>query len=264
MLPYGLFSWVDLSAPDPKGAKAFYSQLFGWQTADQLDTEGNYIYTLFRIDGRAVAGLGGQSEELRKRGLPACWTSYINVESVDDSLALIKTFGGTVLMPGMEIMTAGRMGLASDPTGATFALWQAGTHQGAGLFNAPGALTWNELATRDLPAARRFYEQALGWTFERAEGMTSEYYLIKLGTKVDGDLDADDDFNGGLLAMDASWGELPSHWLVYFAVNDTDEVASRAKGLGGTITVAPFDETAGRIAILADPQGGAFCVITPS
>ena len=45
--------------------------------------------------------------------------------------------------------------------------------------------------------------------------------------------------------MDASWGELPSHWLVYFAVNDTDEVASRAKGLGGTITVAPFDETAG-------------------
>ena len=114
MLPYGLFSWVDLSAPDPKGAKEFYSQLFGWEIADQIDGEGNYIYTLFRIDGRAVAGLGGQSEELRKRGLPACWTSYINVESVDDSLALIKTFGGTVLVPGMDIMTAGRMGLASD------------------------------------------------------------------------------------------------------------------------------------------------------
>ena len=31
----GTFSWADLSTPDPDGAKAFYSELFGWEADDQ-------------------------------------------------------------------------------------------------------------------------------------------------------------------------------------------------------------------------------------
>src|SRR5690606_37185656 len=32
--PNGIFCWVDLSTSDFEGAKAFYSQLFGWEADD--------------------------------------------------------------------------------------------------------------------------------------------------------------------------------------------------------------------------------------
>jgi len=36
----------------------------------------------------------------------------------------------------------GRMFIAADATGATFGVWQAGAHIGAGLVNEQGGLTW--------------------------------------------------------------------------------------------------------------------------
>jgi hypothetical protein len=39
--------------------------------------------------------------------------------------------------------------------------------------------------------------------------------------------------------------DLPSHWLVYFAVSDVDETAAKAQELGGAVHMAPFDSPAG-------------------
>jgi predicted enzyme related to lactoylglutathione lyase len=53
--------------------------------------------------------------------------------------------------------------------------------------------------------------------------------------------------------------EVPSYWLVYFAVADADATAARAKKLGGREMVAPTDiPGTGRFAVLQDPQGGTF------
>jgi predicted enzyme related to lactoylglutathione lyase len=52
--------------------------------------------------------------------------------------------------------------------------------------------------------------------------------------------------------------------MVYFAVEDTDATAARATELGGAVRVEPFDSSAGRIAVVADPQGAAFSIISPS
>jgi len=89
--PHGLFSWADLSSPDPASAKVFYSGLFGWEGEDQHDPDGNYIYTLFTIDGKNVAGLGQQPEMMQ--GLPPVWNSYINVNSVDEVVAAASAAG---------------------------------------------------------------------------------------------------------------------------------------------------------------------------
>ena len=49
--------------------------------------------------------------------------------------------------------------------------------------------------------------------------------------------------------------EIPAHWLVYFAVEDTDATVAQAKERGGSVMVEPIDIPAGRFAILTDPHG---------
>jgi len=266
--PHGLFSWADLASADPAAAKDFYSALFEWDAVDQTDPEGNYIYTLFSKDGKMTAGLGPQPEMMA--GMPPVWSSYINVNSVDDVVAKATAAGANTLGAAMDVMDSGRMAFLADPAGAVFGLWQPGTHRGADLLTGPGAMTWNELATRDTAAAREFYGSILPWDFEsfageNADGSTPpEYWVIKLPTKVDGDGDADDDFNGGIIAMDENWpAEVPPHWMVYFSVADTDASAARVTELGGNVSVPPFDTSAGRIAVVNDPHGGTFSIIAP-
>ena len=54
----------------------------------------------------------------------------------------------------------------------------------------------------------------------------------------------------------------PPHWLVYFAVDDTDAIVRQSESQGGTTIVPPMDvANVGRFAVLRDPQGGYFAVI---
>ncbi len=261
MRPHGLFSWTDISLPDPADGKRFYTELFGWTADDQHDPDGNYIYTMFFKDGLPAAGMGPQQPGHEESGIPPMWNCYISVDEVDATLARIEAAGGSTIVPAMDVMTAGRMAFAADPSGGVFALWQAGEHLGAGIFNQPGAMTWNELATRDVDEAREFYAAAFGWDFEEMPG-PMQYWVIKItGDKGEGC--AEDDMNGGILAMDENWPpEMPPHWMVYFAVDDTDEAVKQLTELGGSVSVPPFDTPAGRIAVVGDSQGGTFSMIT--
>jgi hypothetical protein len=55
---------------------------------------------------------------------------------------------------------------------------------------------------------------------------------------------------------------MPSYWLVYFDVDDTDATAKTARDNGGTIMVEPTDiPEVGRFAVITDPQGATFGVI---
>jgi predicted enzyme related to lactoylglutathione lyase len=56
----------------------------------------------------------------------------------------------------------------------------------------------------------------------------------------------------------------PSHWLTYFAVDDTDSTVDALIRAGGSVLMPPFDMMAGRIAVVQDPQGGTFAVIRPT
>ena len=261
--PHGLFSWTDISLPDPSKGSEFYTTLFGWEAEDQHDPDGNYIYTMFSKDGESVAGLGPQPQEMAESGIPPMWGSYVSVDDVEAAVERVTANGGAVILPVMDVFTSGRMAVASDPTGGAVSLWQAGDHKGAGVFNSHGAMTWNELATRDTEAAKTFYAAVFGWEFEAMPG-DFEYWLIKCLSKVAGDADADDDYNGGLMPMDENWpAELPAHWMVYFNVDDTDAAIAELEQLGGNVSVPAFDTNAGRIAVVNDPQGGTFSVISP-
>jgi predicted enzyme related to lactoylglutathione lyase len=247
--PNGVFCWVDLSTSDFEGAKAFYSQLFGWE-ADEPPVDGPR-YSNFRLNGLTVAGLGELMPEQQAQGVPSSWSSYVKHDDAEAVAARISESGGTVVVPPMDVMEEGRFMMAQDPTGAFFGVWQPGRHTGAQVVNAPNALVWNELQIRDenVETAIEFYKQVFGWDEVRRQ----EGYV---GLAVDGRRQA------GILPLDESRANIPSNWAVYFLVDDVGDTVRRAEALGADIHVpeTALDEQS-RFAVIQDPQGAFFNVV---
>ena len=240
----GTPNWVDLGSTDVPGATGFYGSLFGW-TVDDLGPEAGG-YGIFRKNGRQVAGVGPATDPSRGTS----WATYFATDDADDVASKVQANGGQVVMAPMDVMDQGRMAVCTDPTGVFFAVWQAGKHLGAELVNEPGSLTWNELTTTDMAAAKAFYPAVLGVTIRdvsMGEGMT--YTLFEV----------DDRAVAGGMQVDPAG--MPTQWSVYLAVDDCDAVHAKAVELGATPVMGPEDAPPGRFAILTDPQGGIFSII---
>ncbi len=242
----GVPLWVDVSSPDLDKTKAFYDSLFGWEGRTVPDPQAGG-YTLFYLDGKNVAGAGptfGPDQH------PA-WATYISTEDADATVQKVKDAGGQVLAGPMDVMGQGRMAVMQDPTGAHFSIWQGQAHTGAELVNEPGAFCWNELYSRDVPAARDFYQKVFGWDAEESQMEMGPYTVFKVGDKpVAGGMDM------GFLPP-----EVPPHWLVYFTVTNTEESSAKAKDLGATVLAGPQQTPMGPMAVIQNPVGAAFAII---
>ncbi len=248
--PHGHFSWADCTSGDQEAAKDFYAKLMGWGTEDMPLGEDWGVYTMFTSQGVYTAGLGQLPAEMAAQGIPSYWTNYVSVDNVDALLDTVTEQGGMIIAPAMDIFDSGRMAVIQDPTGAQLGLWQPKNHKGAGIVNTPGAMTWNELYTRDLEKARAFYNILLGWEYEAMEGM--DYYTIQTNGRA----------NGGIMQLSADWGDAPSHWAVYFSVADIDAAVATVTELGGTVMGAVRDAGGvGRFTFAQDPMGAAFALI---
>jgi predicted enzyme related to lactoylglutathione lyase len=243
----GTPSWVDIGVPDLDAAAAFYSGLFGWEIDGGDVDMGDYRQASLR--GKRVAGLGPQQNPG-----PPSWTTYISTADVEATTARVEAAGGQVVVPAMDVMDLGRMAVFTDDSGTVFSVWQPGTHPGSELVNEPGALSWNELTTRHPAKAKAFYGAVFGWLAEDHDMGEVTYTEWKL----------QGDSVGGMMPMvgDMWPDDLPDHWMVYFAVDGTDAAAERVTELGGTVSVPPFDIPQGRVAVVADPAGGTFSIIT--
>ena len=245
---HGQFNWVDLMSSDPASSKEFYGQLFGWSSEDK-PTDTGPPYTVFQLGEDEICGMCPLPPDLQQQGVPPCWNSYINVDELDASLAQVEGLGGSITMPPMDAMDAGRMAGVTDPTGGHFFLWQKNRHPGATKVNDVGCFSWNELATRELEKAREFYGRLLDWTFEENPHAKSKYYIIHNRGQM----------NGGMIEMTDEWdAHIPPHWSVYFTVANADAACARLVELGGNVRVAPFDIEIGKIAVVNDPQQATF------
>jgi predicted enzyme related to lactoylglutathione lyase len=240
----GTFSWTDLSTPDPEAAKGFYGGLFGWEAEDLPipDDAGGGVYTMLRLDGKSAAAVSAARE-----GQMTAWLSYITVDDLDAVASRSGELGGTVLAGPFDVMDAGRMAVLQDPTGAVFAVWQPRENIGAEIVNAHGAVTLNQLNTTDPERAQEFYTQLFGWRIEQVQGGEQAYWGIYNGERL----------NGGMMQLPADMGA-PSHWLVYFGIDDIDAAAERIGGSGGTVIVPTMDVPGGQILVAQDAQGAAF------
>jgi predicted enzyme related to lactoylglutathione lyase len=121
----------------------------------------------------------------------------------------------------------------------------------------PGTFSWADLATTDPDAAKRFYGDLFGWSYDDMPvdgGGTSTMSSLDGATVSALSEQRDDERSMGV----------PPHWNNYVTVDDLDARAAKASELGGTVVVPPFDVmTAGRMAVVADSTGGMFCMWEP-
>ena len=234
----GTPSWVDMGSPDPAASAAFYGGLFGWTVDfDERPEAGGYAVATLR--GKRVAGLGPSQSP----GMPPFWAVYVTVTNVDAALEEATAAGATVIVPAMDVLDAGRMGVLQDPVGSFVSVWQPNEHIGAELVNEPGTFGWNELATTDLSAASDFYTKVFGWGL--GEGLRDEARIFTVG--------------GEMVcgAHPAGEGEFPA-WSIWFTVEDCDASTAKAVELGGSVMMPPNDMDFGRGAVVGDPQGAVF------
>jgi predicted enzyme related to lactoylglutathione lyase len=252
-LVQGQVCWHELACRDREKERSFYQELLGWQTEDhEMPGEMGGTYTMLRLDGDDLGGLYEMHGEMFE-GVPSHWDLYFYVGNVDEIVARATELGASPLVPPMDVPGVGRIAMMNDPTGAGFAVFAPGEHPGARPATRHGAFTWDELTTRDAAAAISFYTELLGLEAETSQMEHGEYTVLKAGETM----------LGGIMQMTDEWGDLPSHWMVYVAVDDCDATADQAKALGGTVCVAPTDiPQVGRFAVLNDPDGAVFSIIT--
>jgi predicted enzyme related to lactoylglutathione lyase len=118
---------------------------------------------------------------------------------------------------------------------------------------------WYELMTPDRDAAIDFYSKVLGWTAAPHPSSTTSSgpYTV---------LSRDGREFGGLFAFtdDMRTNNMPPMWNGYVAVPDADATIAAIKAAGGSVHMGPDDVPgAGRIAMVADPGGALFYVMTP-
>jgi len=248
-MTHGLFEWVDVSVPDTDAATEFYTRLFGWTVETPADTG----YSMFRKDGKLAAGMAAMPPGSER---PGTWNSYVTVDSVVAISERASQLGATILVPPGPVGDAGQMTYLQDPQGALLGFWQPGTHRGAEAYNEPGFLTWNGLGTRDVVGSKAFYSALMPeWTFEGVDdGENSGFTMIKLG----------DRDNAGLGALtDNSPPDTPSHWRVWFVVDDARASLDVVEEAGGVGLGPVVDSSYGPLVRVADPSGASFMIIGP-
>jgi len=237
------FCWTDLTTTDPAAAEAFYGELLGWRAADRPPGEG---YGIMLRDGHAVAGIAPQRPEQAEAGATPAWTSYVAVADADLLARRAQGLGAARIVPGTDVV-GGRMAVLEDPQGAVLALWQAREQIGATLVNAPGAMTWNELASPTPEDSAAFYRNLFGWTIASASLSHQRYLAVRNGGAN----------NGGI--REATGAE-PPHWLVYFGTDDLAGALETSDRLGGALVAGPIDIRIAMVAIMRDPQGATFAL----
>lgn len=243
--------WIDLASPDVDAAKAFYSEVFGWEADDQFDDDVR-IYTNFHRDGQVIAGLGSQPDDMT--GMPPVWNTYIATDDVDATLAKVEQAGGNVMLPTMQVMDQGTMAVFADPTGAVLSVWQPDAHIGAQLVNEANTWSWNELQSREVETAKDFGRAVFGWEFDMMDMPDGPYHVVQGGEQ------------GVAGLMDMPEGvpdEVPDHWLVYFTVEDAQATIDAVVEAGGSVSWGPEATPVGLIATVHDPHGGTFAVMQP-
>jgi predicted enzyme related to lactoylglutathione lyase len=118
-----------------------------------------------------------------------------------------------------------------------------------------GHFHWNELVTRDVEKAKKFYGDTIGWTFDGMPMPDGTYWVAKMGAA----------FVGGLFPIsDPQWEGVPEHWMSYLSVDDVDARVKKAQAAGAKLMRPAFDiPGVGRIAILTEPGGAGVGWITP-
>ena len=244
-VPQGAVSWLDLWTSDVEGSRRFYSDLFGWEAQEASEEFGGYW--MFSRAGVPIAGGMGDMGDLKADNT---WKIYVATDDINDMVTKGEGLGAQFFMPPMPVADMGVQTVFTDATGAALGAWQPLSFKGFTTMDEHGSPCWFELNARDFDAAVNFYTTVFG-----------------VGTKVMADSDdfryttlmVDDHEVAGVLDASGRLGEgVPSHWVIYWQVDDIVSATQRVTELGGAVLEGPVDSPFGQIATVADPSGAVF------
>ncbi len=114
-----------------------------------------------------------------------------------------------------------------------------------------GVPSWVDLGTPDLPGARTFYGALFGWETPEGPAEAGGYTVCMRNGKA-------------VAGLGPQMNPGPPAWMMYVNVDGADAAVGLVKANGGTVLADPFDVmTAGRMAVVADPQGAVLGIWEP-
>jgi uncharacterized protein len=123
-----------------------------------------------------------------------------------------------------------------------------------------GEFCWTEIITTDVENSKNFYTNVFGWEFNQSKATGEDFEYLEYNNPNSFPM-------GALFKMTPEMsgdGEVPPpHFTNYIHVNNVDEMAAKAFELGGKVIVPPSDiPNVGRFAVIQDPTGGTFSLLT--
>ncbi len=114
----------------------------------------------------------------------------------------------------------------------------------------PGVTCFIDTERDDVDAAAAFYGGLFGWSFDDLTPPDGPRFLM---ARLDGQIVA-----GIGAQFEGTKGPV---WNTYVSVEDCDAIVGKVRAAGGTVVAEPFDVgPAGRMAVIADPEGAQFRV----
>jgi predicted enzyme related to lactoylglutathione lyase len=240
-------AWVDLAAGDAAAARDFYGKLFDWSVDVNPDPQYGG-YAIARADGKDAAGIG----PTQSPDQPSAWSVYVGTQDLARLSDRVTANGGTIVAPAFDVGDQGRMAVFQDPGGAFVSAWQ-GTRMGGFQTVGANAFGWADLNARGVDRFVPFYAQVFGWEVKPSGTPQQPYTEFAVGGE---------SFAGAAEMNPMAPADMPNYWMVYFTVVDVDASYRQALDSGAREILSPIDFPGGRMAILSDPQGAAFGLMT--
>ena len=246
--PAGVPCWVTNLQHDVPAARVFYGTLFGWEMESGPGDVAPYATG--RLRGREVAAIGTMPVS---DATPA-WVTEVSTDDLEVTVGRVRAAGGEVLQEVVDFSPVGRLGVFTDPLGATFCVWEAGTRQGAQVVNESSAWSMSALQTDDPGRAARFYGDVFGWETEAFGPAT----MFRLPGYVGGE-EAQPVPRDVVAVMVPAAAGAPALWGVDFWIDDVERAVDDVRRLGGSVLAGPYDAPPSfSQAVVADPGGAAF------
>jgi hypothetical protein len=237
---FGKLIWVELITEDAATAASFYEGLLDWN----IEMRESGRYTIF-LDGKPIASISQIGSRLDEE--EAQWLVGLEVEDLPGSVAAARRLGATIHVGAGSKVGFAKYAIIEDPEGAPVVLLDP--EKPLGGERAAGAWVWAELWTDDLVAAGKFYDEVIGYERSETDLLGQTYPLFEI----------DGEPRAGIVEIEDK--AVDPIWAPYLAVEDVAATVEKAKSLGGRILLEPKPENrGGRVALLADPTGGAFFI----
>ncbi len=114
----GHCAWNELVTTDPVGAKAFYTDMFGWEKSSEMEMGEMGLYEMFSVNGYALGAIMAKPEMMPM----SSWVYYLRVPDIAAAAKLIGESGGQLMGDPIQIPDGDYVLQGMDPQGAFFAL----------------------------------------------------------------------------------------------------------------------------------------------